>query len=85
MRDEISTLLLHNSIGLGFPPPQAPHLPDEWLPLGGVEEQAPSQGLIKRPVGAVRVGAADARILGMEQKVSATPARSWSLFPAKAV
>lgn len=69
MRDEISTLLLHNPMQLGFPP-GAPHLPDEWLPFGGVEEQAPSQGFIKRPVGAVRAGSAYSRILEMEQRVS---------------
>lgn len=65
--------------------PGAPHLPNEWLPLGGVEEQAPSQAFIKRPVGAMRAGAADARILGMEQRVSDTPGRPWPLPLARPV
>lgn len=74
VRDETPALLLLNATGLGFPS-RAPHLPDERLPLGGVEEQAPSQAFIKWPVGAIGVGAADARILGMEQSVSAIPGR----------
>lgn len=52
----------------GLPP--APHLPDQWLPLGGVQEQSTSQAFIERPVGAVGAGAADAGVLGMEQRVS---------------
>lgn len=52
----------------GLPP--APHLPDQWLPLGGVQEQSTSQAFIERPVGAVGAGAADAWVLGMEQRVS---------------
>lgn len=78
----MKSLLLHNPTGLGFPP-GAPHLPDEWLPLGGVEEQASSQAFIERPVGAMRVGAADAGILGTEQRVSAFPGRPWPLPPGR--
>lgn len=69
-----------NPPGLGFAP--VPYLPDQRLPLGGVYEQTPSQTFIERPVGAPWAGAADARVLGMQQRVSVFPSTARTLPPA---
>lgn len=69
--------------GPRFPP--VPYLPDQRLPLGGVYEQTPSQTFIKRPVGAPWAGAADAGVLGMQQRVSVFPSTAPSPCDASVI
>lgn len=69
--------------GPRFPP--VPYLPDQRLPLGGVYEQTPSQTFIERPVGAPRAGAADAGVLGMQQRVSVFPSTAPSPCDASVI